>query len=474
MLENYREHDAVGLASLVRSGEISALELLETALGLARARNGEINAITAFFEEAARKRAVAPLPDTPIAGVPFLVKDLVYIEGVPCTYGSRLYAENVPDHDATVVHRFREAGLVIFGKTNTPEFGLNVATEPALFGPTRNPWNPGHTPGGSSGGAGPAVADGWLPVAHATDGGGSIRIPASCCGLVGLKPTRARNPQGPDVGEGWNGMSTGHVVSRSVRDSAAFLDAIHGPERGDPYWAPPFQGSYLKEHETPPPPLKIALDLNALTGNETHPECIAAAMHAAALVESLGHRVGQASPEFDRERFGRATSTLVAGNIALNISTRLEVLGRDLADDDIEPHTRMTMAYGHALTAEDYAKAAQVIHQTGRATARFHETWDLMLTPVLLAPPVPVGWLDTVNYDSEAFRDRFAKFWGYTNLQNATGQPAISVPLYWSGEGLPIGVQFVARFGDELTLLRLARQLEEAAPWFHRHAGAIE
>jgi Asp-tRNA(Asn)/Glu-tRNA(Gln) amidotransferase A subunit family amidase len=251
---------------------------------------------------------VAPLPDTPLAGVPFLVKDLVYIEGVPCTYGSRLYADNVPDRDATVVRRFREAGLVIFGKTNTPEFGLNVATEPALFGPTRN-------------------------------------------------------PQGPDVGEGWNGMSTGHVVSRSVRDTAAFLDAIHGPEPGDPYWAPPFQGSYLREH-------------------------------AAALVESLGHRVGEASPEFDRERFGRATSTLVAGNIALNISTRLEALGRDLADDDIEPHTRMTMAYGHALTAEDYAKAAQVIHQTGRATARFHETWDLMLTPVLLSPPVPVvGWI---------------------------------------------------------------------------------
>lgn len=468
MLEDYRNYDAMGLAELIRQGETTALELLETALSLAEAGNDRINAITRFFEEAARQRATQPLPDTPIAGVPFLVKDLVYIEGVPCTYGSRLYADNVPDHDATVVKRFREAGLVLFGKTNTPEFGLNVATEPALFGPTRNPWNPDHVPGGSSGGAGAAVADGWLPAAHATDGGGSIRIPASCCGLVGLKPTRGRNPQGPDVGEGWNGMSVGHVVSRSVRDSAAFLDAIHGPEPGDPYAAPAFDSSFLSAHTQPLPPLKIAIDLNALTGQLTDPECITAVRQAAALCESLGHQVEEASPEFDRERYGMATSILVAGNIALNVNSRLEILGRELQEDDVEPHTRMMREFGMSLSAEDYAKAVQVIHQTGRATARFHESWDLMLTPVLLSPPVPVGWLDTIHYDPDTYRDRFAKFWGYTNLQNATGQPAISLPLHWSADGLPVGVQFVAPFGDELTLLRLARQLEEAAPWFDR------
>ena len=233
MINDYRNYDALGLAALIREGAVSATEVLETALTLAHARNPTLNAVTRFLEEPAREAADRALPDTPLAGVPFLIKDLVYMAGVPCTYGSRLYAENVPDHDATVVSRYRDAGLVIFGRTNTPEFGLNVATEPALFGPTRNPWNTDHVPGGSSGGAAAAVADGWLPVAHATDGGGSIRIPASCCGLVGLKPTRGRNPQGPDVGEGWNGMSTGHVVSRSVRDSAAFLDATHGPAPGD-------------------------------------------------------------------------------------------------------------------------------------------------------------------------------------------------------------------------------------------------
>jgi amidase len=471
MIDDYRSYDALGLAELIKKGDASAAEVLETALKLAQERNGTLNAINRFLEDAARVRAAEPLPDTPIAGVPFLIKDLVYMKNVPCTYGSRLYADNVPDHDATVVERYRDAGLVIFGRTNTPEFGLNVATEPALFGPTRNPWNTDHVPGGSSGGAAAAVADGWLPVAHATDGGGSIRIPASCCGLVGLKPTRARNPQGPDVGEGWNGMSTGHVVSRSVRDSAAFLDATHGPAPGDPYHAPAFGGSYLEQHVAPSGALRIALDLHALTGRETHPECVAAARAAAELCESLGHRVEEASPEFDRERYGRATSTLVAGNIALNVSNRLEVLGRDLADDDVEPSTRAMLELGRHLTAEDYARSVLVIHQTGRAVARFHQTYDLMLTPTLVSPPVPVGWLDTVNYDPEVYGDRFTRFWGFTNLQNATGQPAISLPLHWSADGLPVGVQFVGRFGDELTLLRLARELEEAAPWFDRVPG---
>ncbi|TNF90810.1 MAG: amidase [Gammaproteobacteria bacterium] len=471
-MDDYRDLDALGLAELIRKKETTALEVLESALDRAQARNGEINAITAFFEDAARQRAAEPFPETPLAGVPFLVKDLVYIEGVPCTYGSRLYAENVPDHDATVVKRAREAGLVIFGKTNTPEFGLNVATEPALFGPTRNPWNTDHVPGGSSGGAGAAVADGWLPVAHATDGGGSIRIPAACCGLVGLKPSRARNPQGPDVGEGWSGMSTGHVVSRSVRDSAAFLDAFHGPEPGDPYAAPHFEGAYLERHHESLKRLKIAVDLNALTGQEVHPECIAAVEHAAALCESLGHEVAEGSPEFDREPYAMATSTLVAGNIAMNVNNRLKALGRALKDDDIEPHTRMMWEIGSSLSAEDYARALQVIHQTGRATARFHRDWDLMLTPVLLSPPVPVGWLDTVSYDQAQFNERFVRFWGFTNLQNATGQPAISLPLHWSAEGLPVGVQFVSAYGDELTLLKLARQLEGAQPWFDRVPGS--
>jgi Asp-tRNA(Asn)/Glu-tRNA(Gln) amidotransferase A subunit family amidase len=258
------------------------------------------------------------------------------------------------------------------------------------------------------------------------------------------------------------------VVSRSVRDSAAFLDATNGPAPGDPYHAPAFEGSYLAQHAADPGALRIALDLDALTGQETHPECVAAARRAAELCESLGHHVEEASPQFDRERYGRATSTLVAGNIALNVSNRLEALGRDLADDDVEASTRAMLALGKGLTAEDYARSIQVIHQTGRTVARFHEIYDLMLTPTLVSPPVPIGWLDTVNYDPEVYGERFTSFWGFTNLQNATGQPAISLPLHWSADGLPVGVQFVGRFGDELTLLQFARQLEEAAPWFDR------
>ncbi len=466
---DYQQHDALGLASLIRRGELSTSEVLEAAIERSEARNADINSMVAQTHDEARATATAPLPDSPIAGVPFLIKDLAYLKGVPCTYGSRLYADNHADHDATVVERYRTAGLVIFGKTNTPEFGLNVVTEPALFGPCRNPWNTDHTPGGSSGGAGAAVADGWLPVAHATDGGGSIRIPASCCGLVGLKPSRARNPAGPDVGEGWGGMSTGHVVSRTVRDSAAFLDATHGSALGDPYPAPRFDGSYLQQHTNSLRPLRIAVERNTMTGVAPHDECIRAVERAVKLCEELGHHVEEASPEIDRELFGQATGAIVVGNIANSVYGRAKTLGRELCDDDIEPHTRFMAESGRRLTAEDYARAVQVIHQAGRALARFHQTYDLMLSPTLVCPPVPVGFLDTItDYDAGVFNKRFVQFWGYTNLQNATGQPAISLPLYWSSENLPVGVQFVGSLGDELTLLQLAAQLEQAAPWFSR------
>jgi len=464
---DYQQHDALGLASLIRSGELSASEVLEAAIDRAEARNPDINSLVAKTYDEARATAKAALPDSPIAGVPFLIKDLAYLNGVPCTYGSRLYADNRADHDATVVERYRAAGLVIFGKTNTPEFGLNVVTEPALFGPCRNPWNTDHTPGGSSGGAGAAVADGWLPVAHATDGGGSIRIPASCCGLVGLKPTRARNPAGPDVGEGWGGMSTGHVLARSVRDSAAFLDATHGPALGDPYQARPFEGSYLQQLTHSLRPLRIAVERNTMTGVAPHEECINAVERAAKLCEQLGHHVEEASPEIDRELFGIATGVIVVGNIANSVYGRAKALGRDLRDDDIEPHTRFMAESGRRLTAQDYAHGIQVIHQAGRTLAQFHETYDVMLTPTLVCPPVRVGFLDTVtDYDADAYNQRFIQFWGYTNLQNATGQPAVSLPLHSSSDNLPVGVQFVGPVGEELILLQLAAQLEEAAPWF--------
>jgi len=467
-LPDYDRYDALGLAELIRRREVAAAEVLEEAIARTEAVNDRLNAVVIKDYAAARRRAGEALPDSPLAGVPFLIKDITYQRGLPCTFGSRLYADNVVDHDAEIVARYRRAGLVLFGKTNTPEFGLNVTTEPALYGPCRNPWNLAHSTGGSSGGAGAAVAAGVLPVAHATDGGGSIRIPAACCGLVGLKPTRARNPQGPDVGEGWSGMSTGHVVSRSVRDSAAFLDATHGPAAGDPYCAPAFGGSYLTEHVKAPGTLRIALDTAALTGMPTDPACVAAAQHAARVCESLGHVVEEASPDFDRQAFRVATGVAVSANVANQVDARLTELGRSLRDDDIEPNTRNTVAYGRSLAAAQLAAAVQTIHRTGRRVAQFHEHYDVMLTPTLVAPPVPLGWLDTVNLDSATFADRFARFWGFTNLQNATGQPAISLPLYWNDAGLPVGVQFVGRFGDDLLLLQLAAQLEQAQPWFAR------
>jgi Asp-tRNA(Asn)/Glu-tRNA(Gln) amidotransferase A subunit family amidase len=467
-IADYGDHDALGLAELVRKGEVSASELLEAAIEQTEALNPRINAVVSTCFDAARARAADNLPDTPIAGVPFLIKDLTYLDGLPSTSGSRLFAEYVPDHDAEIVRRYKRAGLIIFGKTNTPEFGLTVTTEPKLFGPCRNPWHLDRTTGGSSGGAASAVAAGILPVAHATDGGGSIRIPASCCGLVGLKPTRARNPQGPDVGEGWNGMSTGHVVSRSVRDSAAFLDATFGPAAGDPYFAPHFEGSFLSQCAAAPGKLKIAVDLNALTGAGVDPACRTAVEMAARLCESLGHHVEAASPAFDRLKFGQAASQIVAPNVANLVDARLAALGRPLAVDDIEPVTRGVVEIGRQVLARDYAAAVQVIHQTGRAVAEFHEHYDVMLTPTLLAPPVPIGWLDTDNPTQHG--ERFPKFWGFTNLQNATGQPAISLPLHWSDDGLPVGVQFVGRFGEDLGLLQLATQLEVAQPWFGRRA----
>ena len=467
-IKDYERYDALGLAQLIRDRQVSAAEVLDEAIARADAANPRINAVVAKCYAPARRTATQPLADTPLAGVPFLIKDITYLQGLPSTSGSRLFADYVPDHDSEIVARYRAAGLLIFGKTNTPEFGLNCSTEPRLFGPTRNPWNLNRTPGGSSGGAGAAVAAGVIPAAHATDGGGSIRIPAACCGLVGLKPTRARNPAGPDVGEGWGGMSVGHVVSRSVRDSAAFLDATHGPAVGDPYCAPKFDGSFLAGCGDAPRRLRIALDTDSLTDAPTHPDCIAAATHAAALCESLGHRVEAASPQFDRLAFRTATGVIVSACIAHLVDSRLAVLGRGLHDDDIEDNTRATVEYGRSIAAQRYAAAIQTIHQTGRAVARFHQTYDVMLTPTLVAPPVALGWLDTMSPDRMTFANRFSSFWGFTNLQNATGQPAISLPLFWNADNLPIGVQFVGRVGDELLLLQVASQLELAQPWFDR------
>lgn len=468
MLENYSDYDAVGLAGLVSTGDISALEVLESAITRAEQCNPALNAIVTTMYDQARDVA-RDEPSGPLAGVPFLVKDLNMVEGVRCSMGSRLWAEFVPDHDSEIVKRYRKAGLVLMGKSNTPEVGLAPTTESAFLGPCRNPWNLSVTPGGSSGGAAAAVAAGIVPVAHATDGGGSIRIPASCCGLVGLKPTRGRTPLGPDVGEGWGGMSTGHVVSRTVRDSAMFLDVAHGPARGDPYHAPYFSGSYYDQHRIDPGKLKIAIDSRPNSAGTVHEECTIGIANTVKLLEALGHQVEEMQWSFDQGLVSSATYVLVASNVANTLQARADVLGiNELGLEHIETNTLNALELGREFKGPEYARAMLAIHALGRQIESLFEEYDLVLSPTLLQPPVALGFMNTNNGDQKQYSENMQEFWGFTHLYNATGNPAITLPLHWSQDNLPVGIQFAAAFGNELLLLQLADQLEQAQPWIGR------
>ncbi len=462
----YDQYDAVGLAELVRNKEVTPVELLEKAISVAEQVNPDLNAIVCRCDESAFETAQQPLPDTPVSGVPFLIKDLTAVAGLPCTYGSRLFATFTPDHDAEIVRRYRRAGLNIFGKTNTPEFGLTITTEPVLHGPSRNPWNTAHSTGGSSGGAAAAVASGILPAAHATDGGGSIRIPASCCGLVGLKPTRARNPAGPDAGEGWSGMSIGHLVCRSIRDSAAFLDATHGPDLGDPYYAPVFNESFLDLCHKDPGKLRIACAWTSPSGIEADSECIEAVKKAAKLCENLGHTVEEAQPRADYDMMQQATYTIITANVANTVDTYAQANGITLDDSNLEAVTLLMAEMGRTATAAMYAGAIQSMHRVSREIAAFYQHYDVLITPTLLKPPVPLGWLDMMTDKSDQYSERMSSYFGFTALYNATGQPSVSLPLHWSRDNLPVGVLFTGRIGEESMLLQLGHQLEEAAPWF--------
>lgn len=465
----YESYDAMGLAELVREGEVSPGELLEAAIGRVEARNPALNAVVMPMYDEARGSINAGLPDGPLKGVPFLLKDLgLFYKGFATTFGSRLFVDFVPDHDSTLVTRYRKAGLVIFGKTNTPELGLTVTTEPQLYGACRNPWNPERTTGGSSGGSAAAVASGMVPVAHASDGGGSIRIPASCCGLFGLKPTRGRIPAGPHAGEGWNGMSSDHVITRSVRDSALFLDIAAGPSPGDPYCAPHFSGSFLEAVRQMPGKLRIAYTAVPPSGAQIHAECAAALHSTVQLCADLGHSLEEATPAIDFEPFQQAIVTIIDANTAALLDAGATALGRELGPDDVEYVTWRSAKAGNEYSAPDYVRAVETIHLTGRTVARFFEKYDILLSPALLQPPVPLGYLDTKSEDVKRYVKNLFTFFGFTGLFNATGQPSMSVPLYWSEDNLPIGLLFSARFGEEALLFRLAAQLEEARPWKDR------
>jgi amidase len=464
--------DATALAELVAKKAVTPLELAEAVIARIERLNPTLNAVITPMYDQARAAAKGKIPDGPFRGVPYLMKDIgASVGGVRMAMGTAALKDFVPDHDAELTIRLKKAGLIIVGKTNTPELGLLPSTEPRLFGPTRNPWNTSRITGGSSGGAAASVASGILPMAHANDGGGSIRIPASCCGVFGLKPTRARNPLGPDTGDMLSGLVCEHAVTRSVRDSAALLDATSGPDIGDPYWAPPPARPFLKEVGADPGRLRIAFSLTTATGTPVHPDCEAMVKDVAALCADLGHAVEEAglpSAEGMNAILTNAFMVVWLGGCAANVNGIYLMTGKPPSAADYEPLTWALYERGKVYSASDYLIAVRMLQLLARGLAHFFETYDLLLTPVVAEPPVPLGTFDAPPDDPMKAWERVAAFAPFTPIFNATGQPAMSVPLYWNREGLPIGAHFVARFGDEATLFRLAAQLETARPWAGR------
>ncbi|HSP55145.1 MAG TPA: amidase family protein [Dehalococcoidia bacterium] len=458
--------DATAQAELVRTKQVKPIELVEATIERIERVNPQINAVVTPMYDIARKKAEEPLPDGPFTGVPFLMKDLgPMYAGVRQTSGSVFSKDVISPIDSELTRRFKKAGLIVTAKTNTPELGLVPTTEPKLFGPTRNPWNTGHSTGGSSGGSAAAVAAGIVPIAHANDGGGSIRIPASCCGVFGLKPTRARTPLGPVFGDQMSGLVIDHAVSRSVRDSAALLDATAGPDIGDPYPAPPPARPFLQEVGADPGRLRIAFSTTTATGIQLHPDCIAAVKDAAALCEDLGHEVSEASPPVNGELLIEAFVALWEGGTAQGIDSIAPLVGKKPTPDEFEPLTWALYEAGQKVTASQYLMAVMNLQQMARGVAHWMQNYDLWLTPTLAEPPLRLGELDAKPDNPRAGFDRATQYVPFTPIQNATGEPAMSVPLFWNEAGLPIGAHFVARFGDEATLFRLAAQLEEARPW---------
>ena len=458
--------DGIAQAELVRHKQVTPLELVDAAIARIEILNPSFNAVVTRMFEIARDTARGPLPDGPFRGVPFLLKDLIAsYAGVPMTSGSAALSEFVPDHDSELVVRLKRAGLVILGKTNTPEFGILPTTEPRLFGPSRNPWAPRRTCGGSSGGSAVAVALGMVAMAHGNDGGGSIRIPASCCGLFGLKPTRGRNPLGPDLGDIMSGLVVEHAVTRSVRDSAALLDATSGPDIGDPYWAPLPSRRFLQDVRTDPVKLRIAFAVTSPTGVPIHADCACAVREAAKLCAELGHEVSEASPVFDISMFVQSFMTLWSVGVAEEIAAIALMTGRSQIPDQFEELTWSLAERGRDISGPSYLLAVNALQSIARQIARFFLDYDVWLTPTVAEPPLELGSFKTRSGAPLFAVERAFTWVPFTPICNATGQPAMSVPLYWNADGLPVGTHFVGRFGEESTLFRLAGQLEKTRPW---------
>lgn len=487
----YEQHDAVGLATAVRRGHVTPHELLDAAIARIERHNPVVNAVVTTAFDRARRTIDAGLPDGPLRGAPFLLKDLNHAwSGVRMTDGSRALRTYIPGYSATLVQRLEAAGVVLLGMTNVPEFGITPVTEPDLHGVCANPWDPTRTAGGSSGGSAAAVAAGMVPAASASDGGGSIRIPASHCGLFGLKPTRARTPSGPVGAEGLFGLSISHALTRSVRDSAVLLDATHGPEHGDPYAAPSPERPFAEEVGADPGTLRVGVVDGGIFHDDIDPQCRAAVVAATDLVGDLGHEVVPLRLDIDRRATVEAMLVLMAASTAaaLDDVARLN-RQRTPRPAEYELTTWMLRLVGRRLTAQQTAAALNHVRAMGRTVAAqlADQRIDAILTSTLAEPPTRHHALDPTPAEERVLRAlrrapvRAALLAVFEQLAqralnpipslplfNMTGQPAMSVPLHWTPEGLPVGVQFAGRFGDEATLLRLASQLEAARPWFDR------
>lgn len=470
MKDLYLKHDATGLAALVAQGDVTPAELLDVALDRVAELNPKLNAVVHLRPEVARDAIEAGLPQGPFRGVPFLIKDLgAEAIDFPTNNGSKLMQDMAWSYDSEIFLRMRATGLNTFARTTSPELGVGPVTESQVYGgPTRNPWNLDHTSGGSSGGSGAAVAAGIVPIAHGSDGGGSVRIPASSCGLVGFKPTRARLPDGPASGEGWGGMAIDGSLSRSLRDTATMLDATRGTDLGAPYCAPPMSGSFTEAMARDPGPLKVRFSTKTLSNDPVHPECVEAVQKTARLLEGLGHSVEEFKPaaDLDVEAMMLAWTRIVACGTALSVRTALK--GAPLDPAMIEGVTRGALAHADKISGAQYLASVNAIHAFGRRMARVFLDCDVLVTPTLAAPPIQVGLMKPDNQDFVDYRNGpggVFEYSPYTAIFNASGQPAASLPLHWSADGLPVGVHLAMGFGADEALMSLCAQIETAAPW---------
>ena len=471
-LDDYLALDATALGAGIAAGDFSSAEVTSCAIERAQQINPALNAIIHSDYDAAQERAhTLSAAQSPLAGVPFLIKDLSPAAGLPVNFGSALFKDTVAAQNAKIVQRYADAGLNFLGKTNTPEWGLTLTTEPVLSGPCLNPWSLSHSTGGSSGGAAAAVAAGIVPAAHASDGGGSIRIPAANCGLFGLKPSRGLTVIEGTLAECWSGFSVGHVVSQTVRDSAAFLDLVTLSEHG--LFANPLLNC-PRDHFTqaltaaPLKPLRVAL-VNSHPGGEVIADEVQNALTSAGqLLESLGHSVEVLTHPADHAEAGAAMSKIIGTHVLQSIKPRLDALGLSLDEAPVELSTKVMAKGGAKVSAADYVAARDSLCATQNRMSEFHATYDVIVSPVLSLPPAPLGWLDMNAEDMQDYARKFREYSGFTALYNGTGAPSMSVPLHRSSEGLPIGVMFSADWGQDALLLQLAQQLEQAAPWQRR------